>query len=240
MSSNRPVAELIIGDRLTLGGTYGESGRILLKETNLGARDAEFEVQGDTRIAGIARIEEGLLGGLESVPGYFQWIGETDFNIGPVNFRNGPLSTSPITAKIEPTTGLGSFVDIHVNGISLQTFVTNVIVQEQGGLFPNILLDQLNHAVPGQANTFYIDKGATSHGYNVRADEVSDEPRLQLYRSGATMLLGVDYIVVRSQSTGPEGFAAVGSLNAIQILEPIILSSPRIWYSYVRKDQASG
>lgn len=108
------------------------------------------------------------------------------------------------------------------------------------------LLDLVADQVPGQANTFYLDKGATVYGYNVQEDTFGT-PRIMLQDAGQQLLLLPvqrwtatlgDYDLVRSQSTGPEGPAAIGSRNAIRFNGPVDPDAI-IWYSYVRRSLAA-
>ena len=206
MSTNRPIAELILGDKLTLGQTFGGAAEVTFKESSLGAKDAVLLVEGNVQITG-----------------ELQMLGSPPTII--LNGSTGVIAANDVEA-----------VNYTVNGVPLDEFVEGL---NPAGLEPPVVLDQILHAVPGQANTFYIDKGATSHGYNVQVDAVTGRPLFWLLRSGVEMRLGNDFEIVRSLSTGPEGPAAVGSLNALHILEPVILQSPVIWYDYYRDDEAT-
>lgn len=96
-----------------------------------------------------------------------------------------------------------------------------------------VLLDVVSgEPVPGQADTFYIQKGATLLGHNVRTDSFGNL-KIRLLNSGQELRLGFDFNIVRSLSTGIEGFAAVGSTNAIQFTSPPFAGAT-YWYSYHR------
>lgn len=100
-------------------------------------------------------------------------------------------------------------------------------------------IDLVADAVPGQANTYYIDKGATALGHSVRLTEFG-EPEVQVIRNGRQLLwvpeadlgnpsIPGDFTVVRSQSTGPEGPAPVDALNALTFTEPL---TGDVWVNY--------
>ncbi len=108
-----------------------------------------------------------------------------------------------------------------------------------------VVLNLVTAAVPGQTNTFYVDEGATTHGYNVAVD-VFGTPRFRLLYQGQELLripegswtaaLG-DFDIVRSLSTGAEGPSAVGSTNAVKLNFTPPMDAV-LWYHYIRKSQA--
>jgi hypothetical protein len=104
----------------------------------------------------------------------------------------------------------------------------------------------LADAVPGMPNAYYIDKGATDLGYNV-ALTPQGIPDIRLYWNGQEKLWGpqssfdgpgttVDFDIVRSLSTGLEGHAVLGSLNAILFNFSF---TGTVWYYYRRAGLAT-
>jgi hypothetical protein len=210
--AGRFYSHLIQGDSIVLGDAFGQPGSLLLQS---GTREARLTVEGNAT------------------------VGSLDVHSGLVRLFDGLQPTDPVTISLDPSTGVIDCQDLTIDGVPLAEYIASVALIDTDGVFPNVILDQVNHLVPGQADTFYIDKGATTRGYNVKIDSVSNLPKFRLLRNGAEMLLGTDYTIVRSLSNAGEGPAAVGSFNAIQILEPLILQSDRIWYAYTRGTEAS-
>lgn len=162
---------------------------------------------------------------------------------------SGVLTDHKKGVIILPTRDLGGGPlvpgEIAFNGVQF-------ILQQAGGpagippgvLKQYVLLDTVADAVTGQADTYYISKGITDLGYNVVVD-IDGKPIFRLLINGAEQYMGTtgdtnaDFTIVRSQSTGPEGPAASGSLNAIKFHAPIPLGGVwKIWYMYQQKDQA--
>jgi hypothetical protein len=109
------------------------------------------------------------------------------------------------------------------------------------------IIDLVADAVPGQPFTYYIDKGATPYGYNVQLDG-EGFPDIRVMGNGREKLLvdeatldtpGVpgDCAVVRSLSTGGEGFSVLGSRNAIRFLAT---PDETLWIHYRRDSLAEG
>lgn len=103
------------------------------------------------------------------------------------------------------------------------------------------LIDPVADAVTGQPNTYYIDLSLAPHGYNVQLDD-NDIPAIKVLRNSleklwtaaadlASPTIPGDFTVVRSMSTGPEGPAPVGSLNAVKFTAPVTTPT---WIEYRR------
>jgi hypothetical protein len=106
------------------------------------------------------------------------------------------------------------------------------------------VIDSVLHAVPGQPNTYYIDKGATTHGYNTAFDG-DGEPLMRVLVNGIEQFYGLeatvgvtsDFSVVRSLSTGGEGPASVSSVNALKFDRD--MTGERVWIFYHRQSLAT-
>ena len=134
--------------------------------------------------------------------------------------------------------GVVTATEVVISGSTVMQIVEDIVLQlaiER----KYVLLDKVNHAVTGQARTYYIDKDATTYGYNVDANPHTGLYDIRIVLNGQELLQGVDYEIVRSQSTGPEGSSAVGSLNAIEFQEVDIELGDTIWYSYIRESEAT-
>lgn len=106
----------------------------------------------------------------------------------------------------------------------------NVTISNDGAVSPeasNRAIDPVLDAVPGQPNTYYIDRGATTYGFNAALDTFG-QPDVKLYINGRKKIqadeadLGhptkpAEFAVVRSQATSGEGPAAAGSRNAVKL-----------------------
>ena len=185
-----------------------------------------------------------VVGGVNAAPGSITVKGATPgANDGTLTVA-GARNAQSLALAVEPTLPFNNtgIAPLWLNGALVAT-QTDALRQLQPYMRRRRLL--LSDAVPGQPSTYYIDKAATTYGYNVALD-AEGLPLIRLVIGGVERFWGpeadfdvvgvpADFDVVRSQSTGPEGFAAVGSKNAIKIN-----GSPTsdIWYYYHRKTQA--
>lgn len=189
--------------------------------------------------AGAAPANDGEIGRIGGVLGFFDVAGFHPFRF--VSLVNGasPLGASALNL-------------VAGSGISLVRTESpagqmNVTVQsEAAALISFRQVDPTADAVTGQANTYYIDKGATTYGYNVDVD-AQGTPLLWVYINGRERFLApesdfghptrlAECAAVRSLSTGVEGPAASGSRNAVKLASPL---SGGMWLHYRRKSQAT-
>lgn len=221
-SGGKVYSRLVEGDHLEIGGIYGSPGRLEVKESAPGLKDASALFQGD-----LEALRDTTLG-TAGTPSSLRVHAETSFQRELIVFRSGPLPADPITVQVDPQTGEITALQLIVGGFSIPALAPR---------YTDRAIDLVAHAVPGQANTYYIDKGATSHGFNAQIHPITGDVQVEVYILGQKQLQGVQYNVVRSLSSGAEGFAAVGSLNALQFTFAIPPGTV-VWLDYHRASAA--
>jgi hypothetical protein len=184
-------------------------------------------------------LADGEIGRSSGTLGYYDAAGFHPFRF--VSLLNG---SAPL--------GMGALNLVAGAGIALTRTespagqVNLTVASETAALISFRAVDPIADAVPGQANTYYIDKGVTTHGYNVEVDG-QGTPLLWVYINGRQRFLApeadlghvtklAECAAVRSLSTGGEGPAAVGSRNAVKLASPL---SGGMWLHYRRKSLAS-
>lgn len=230
----RVYSHLIVGDTLVIGGKFGQPGSIEFRDaagTPIGTlTDPNFAGLVDSSLTGDTTIGEP--GG---TPGSLVVFAPVTVHNHGMSFIDGDLLTDPVRVFIDAATGQVGCQSLLIDGINV-TELIEAAVRERP-----VDLDFTTHKVLGHDNAYYIDKGATTHGYNVRVDSVTGLPKIRVLWRGLEMREGEDYVVVRSLSSDLEGPAAVGSHNAIQFTTAqaaLFTPTSRVWYLYVRDDQA--
>lgn len=191
--------------------------------------------------AAAAPANDGEIGRLSGSLGYFEAGSFRQFRFVSLIDGGSPLSMTSL--NLVAGTGISL---LRTEGPTGQMNVTIIGDTSAAPEVSYRAIDPVTDAVQGQPNTYYVDKGATSHGHNVALDSLGT-PQIELFINGRKKFLApeadlghptrpADYAVVRSQSTGPEGSAAVGSRNAVKLAAPL---SGIAWVDYRRLSQAA-
>lgn len=243
---SRPLSHLVRGDRLNIGGEFGSGATVVFDDsTKDGATlDAAVTIRGSLTVLGNLSLTGSIVLGQAQD---FVAQGNTQIGdaISPGNLtvfsasqfkENITLDAGKKILPLGAGTEIGSVANPIENLWARRLFVANL---EQW-----VKLNLVGDAVAGQPNAYYIDKGITSHGYNVALD-LNGKPMVSILVGGQGTrwvpegsFPDGDFSVVRSQSTGPEGPAAVGSHNAIRFVGPLP-TGVDTWYFYLRDNQAT-
>jgi hypothetical protein len=246
----RVQSRLVEGDFLSIGKVFGEAGQFQLLESDTDEKDASARIEGDITVLGVSYLGDTELAagsgitaedstvtiGSSGVPISQIWVGRLSIS---TTVEGSTTNSTPTIAYANA--GFSPMWD----GIGTQvSTMSGALDKLQPFMGPPIRISS-SDAVPGQANTYYIDKASSQYGHNVALDS-SGTPLIRVLLEGQELMWGpvatfgnednVDFDIVRSLSTGAEGYAAVGSTNAIKFNGTM---DGHVWLYYHKKGLAT-